>query len=95
MAAEVRKRLWISVQERLPHEGDVAVTLSGGLDSSIIAGMVAMMLKNDPGRKMVCFTIGFDGRTFPDAAQYDETGEWRRVHRSRRPWCSRPSHAPG
>ena len=75
IAFSVRHHLLDAVKVRLPHDGDVAVLLSGGLDSSIIAGMISTLLKSEPGRKLVCFTIGFDPNDFPDAAYYDETGK--------------------
>ncbi|KAL1981504.1 hypothetical protein VTN96DRAFT_2533 [Rasamsonia emersonii] len=87
MIAGVRKRLLQAVRLRLRADVPVGVYLSGGLDSSAIAGMVAHLLResgaqlgNDDSRdlsRMQCFTVQFDkdsGADESDIAQ--RTAEW-------------------
>lgn len=80
MIAGIRKRLLQAVRLRLRADVPVGVYLSGGLDSSAIAGMVAHLLReggaqlgNDDSRdlsRMKCFTVQFD----KDSGA-DESGE--------------------
>lgn len=70
---EVRRRLRESVRIRLPLNSRAAIPLSGGLDSSIIAGIASDLLKIDKGfgpkAGVVCYTICVDDD------RYDETGK--------------------
>lgn len=66
----VRERLLEAVRIRLRADVPVGIFLSGGLDSSAIAGMVAHLLRtegaqlgNDTSRevsRIECFTVQFD-----------------------------------
>ena len=76
----MRELLVESVQMRLRADVGVGVYLSGGLDSSAIAGMVASLIEkgenlgNDSSRRvseMSCFTVQFD-----KDSGFDESGEW-------------------
>jgi asparagine synthase (glutamine-hydrolysing) len=70
MIAGVRERLLEAVRLRLRADVPVGVYLSGGLDSSSIAGIVAHLIKegaaqlgNDSSHdlsRMKCFTVQFD-----------------------------------
>lgn len=71
-------RLIDSVQVRLPQHGSIAVLLSGGKDSSIIAGIVRHLLGHST-RELVCFTVSFSREDFFDADQYNEAGEHFRL----------------
>jgi asparagine synthase (glutamine-hydrolysing) len=66
-----------SVRVRLQADVPVGVFLSGGIDSSVIAGMVAHLVKtegvqlgsNEGMRGIHCYTVGFD-----EDSGFDESG---------------------
>lgn len=61
-AARLRELVDDSVRRRIPADGNYAALLSGGLDSTIITGVVA----RHTGRPLPTLTVGFDN------ADYDE-----------------------
>ena len=78
MVEGVRSRLLDAVRLRLRADVPVGVYLSGGVDSSAVAGMMCHLFKEQGKRmgiekeleRMTCFTIGFD-----EASGMDESGE--------------------
>jgi asparagine synthase (glutamine-hydrolysing) len=74
----VRKRLLEAVRLRLRADVPVGIYLSGGIDSSSIAGMVTHLVKEQGIKagsqslkdKVCTFTIAFD-----ETSGYDESGE--------------------
>ncbi|KAE8385112.1 asparagine synthase [Aspergillus alliaceus] len=87
MVEGVRERLLEAVRVRLRADVPVGVYLSGGLDSSTIAGIVAHLIKEEGAKlgndvsgdlsRLRCFTVQFDkdsGADESDVAQ--RTAEW-------------------
>jgi asparagine synthase (glutamine-hydrolysing) len=66
--AAIRERLTKSVQRRLAADVPIHAYLSGGIDSTIIAGLMTQL-----GAKFTCFNVGFPG------TPYDESQKARTV----------------
>lgn len=74
----VRERLLEAVRLRLRADVPVGIYLSGGIDSSAVAGMVTHLVKEQGIKagsqslkdKVCTFTIAFD-----ETSGYDESGE--------------------
>lgn len=76
----VRERLLEAVRIRLQADVRVGIFLSGGIDSSVVAGMVAHLVKEEGVKygnesdlsNIHCYSVGFD-----EDSGYDESGEFR------------------
>jgi asparagine synthase (glutamine-hydrolysing) len=66
--AAIREKLTAAVQRRLAADVPVHAYLSGGLDSTIICGLLA-----EAGARPTCFNVGFPG------SPYDESDKARQV----------------
>ena len=68
LAGELRRRLQQAVTRQVVSDVPVGAFLSGGLDSSAV---VAMMRRAQPGRRPVCYAIGFPGNGDLDGSPAD------------------------
>jgi asparagine synthase (glutamine-hydrolysing) len=71
-AGEVRRLFIEAVKQRLEADVPLGAFLSGGLDSTIVVGVITRLL----GRKLKTFSLGFSGDS-----RYDETQYARQVAR--------------
>lgn len=67
-AAAIRERLTTAVKRRLAADVPIHAYLSGGIDSTIVVGLMTQL-----GARFTCFNVGF-----PDTP-YDESGEARSI----------------
>lgn len=75
----VRERLLEAVRIRLQADVHVGIFLSGGIDSSVVAGMVAHLVKEEGVKygnetdlsNIHCYSVGFD-----EDSGYDESGQY-------------------
>ena len=83
MIEELRAHLIEAVRLRLRADVPVGIYLSGGIDSSALAGIAAHLVKEeglamgsqDPSQRVCCFSIGFD-----EESGFDESGASLKTH---------------
>lgn len=69
MVANVRSLLMESVRLRLRADVPLAIYLSGGIDSSSVAGMATHLLREkNPNAKVTAFTLAYTGQQKPNLA---------------------------
>lgn len=85
MVVGVRQRLLDSIALRLRADVPIGIYLSGGVDSSVIAGMATHLIKErnlsmgsaDPKSRISCFSIGFETESgFDESAIANRTADW-------------------
>lgn len=89
----VRRGLTRAVRRRLDGDPPIAVSLSSGIDSTIVCGLVAADQRRR-GRPVTAFTIGYDGAFYDESAQAARTAAHHGV-RFERVRCTPTSLADG
>ena len=85
--AELRRRLTEAVRLRLRSDVPLGAFLSGGIDSTIIAGLMQQVLREEGGQRAMTFSIGFPEAAFDErrfarmAAEHLGTDHHERVVR--------------
>lgn len=80
----VRERLLAATRDRLRADVPIGVFLSGGIDSSAIAGMVKHLMETEgaqlgtapPSERMNCFSVKFIGEEHDEEPIARRTAEW-------------------
>ncbi|KAF2826988.1 glutamine-hydrolyzing asparagine synthase [Ophiobolus disseminans] len=84
MIQGVRDRLFEAIRDRLRADVPIGVFLSGGVDSSAIAGMVTHLMKTEgtslgtapPSERINCFSVKFIGEEHDEEPIARRTAEW-------------------
>lgn len=84
MVAGVRKHLLDAVRDRLRADVPIGVFLSGGVDSSAIAGMIKHLMETEgtalgtapPSERINCFSVKFMGEEHDEEPIARRTAEW-------------------
>ncbi|KAH8886027.1 asparagine synthase [Thozetella sp. PMI_491] len=93
MVQGVRERLMEAIRLRLRADVPVGILLSGGLDSSLVAGIVTHLVREegakhgnlDPTDRISCFTIQFPGAEYDESEIAERTAKWLGVQIYKQP----------